>query len=139
MLTKASTARRSTGAEATRPSVKISAKPSSSRSCGSRVARIGRHGGSAGDVEQAAAGTRQLARDQCCNPGIEIRIAREADIERFELSRGLEQQPWSLCRLVLDERECGLKPVDAGHSELVERSGLRHRQKPTNYIERPSL
>ena len=117
--------------------MKSSAKPSQQQVARKRIARVGRHGGGEGDVEQAAAGSPKVAGAYRCTPGIEIRIAREADVERFELSRGLEQQPWSLCRLVLDERECGFEPVEAGYSELVKRSGLRRRQERPNHIKRP--
>ena len=117
--------------------MKISARPSSSRSHGSggpAGAGRGRHG--AGDVEQAAA-ARQPAGEQRCGPRIEIRVAREAHVERLELPRGLEQQQRRVAAAVLGERDLGLEQIDAGSPELVERSGLRGRQQPASHVERP--
>ena len=131
-------ARRSTGAAAGRPSVKISARPSSSRSHGSGgSAGFGRGRRGAGDVEQAAAGARHPAGEQRCAPRIEIRVAREAYVERLELPRGLEQQQRRVAAALLGKRDLGLEQIQAGSPELVERPGLRGRQQPTSHIERP--
>ena len=120
--------------------MKISASPSSSRSHesgGSGRVGCSRHG--ARDVEQAAAGSRQRPGEQRRGPRIEVRIAREAHIERLELPCSLEQQQWSLAAAVLGERHLSAEQIHAGSAELVERSGLSCRPQAERGVEGAGL
>ena len=118
--------------------MKTSARPSSSRSHGRAEARrvgCGRRG--AGDVGQAARRLRRPAGEQPCAPRVEVRVAREAHVERLELPRGLEQQHRGVAAGVLGEGDLGQEQIHARTSELVERPGLRRRQEATGDVERP--
>ena len=117
--------------------MKTSAKPSRSRSHGRREGqrhRERRHG--AGDVQQAAALTRQPAGEERCGPRIEVRVARQAYVERLELPSSLEQQQRSLAAAVLGKRDLGLQPIHAGSTEVVKGSGLCRRHQRERRIER---
>ena len=103
---------------------------------GERRFRPGRVRHGARDVEQAAPGARHPAGEERCAPRIEIRVAREAHVERLELPCGLEQQQRSVAAALLGKRDLGLEPIQAGSRELVERPGLRGRQQPASHIER---
>ena len=78
-----------------------------------------------------------MAGEQRRGPRVEVRVAREADVERLELPCGLEQQQRSLAAALLGERDLGPEEIHAGPPELVERSGLRGRQQPVRHVERP--
>ena len=89
-----------------------------------RIRRTGRGSDGTGDVKQAAAGTRQPTRVQRCAPGREIRVAAEADVERLELLRSVEQQQWSVAAGLLEGQDLGPEQIDAYSPEIVERSSL---------------
>ena len=57
---------------------------------------------------------RQPAGEQRRAPRFEIRVAREAYVERLELPRGLEQQQRGVAAAVLGERDLGLEPDPRG-------------------------
>ena len=112
---------------AARPSVKTSAKPSSSRSTDAGAARLGAPLDRPRDLAQAG-GVRQLPREQRRAPGVEVGLAREPQVERLERSRGPEQQRRSVAAAVLREGDLGVQQVHAGPPELVQRPGLGGRR-----------
>ena len=77
-----------------------------------------------------------MSGEQRRGPRVEVRVAREADVERLELPRGLEQQQRRLAAAVLGERDLGLEQIQAGPPELVERPGLRGREQLASHVER---
>ena len=125
VLENAATARPSTGTAARRPigedqrqafEEQVAGQPRTNRSWSSRRR--------AGDVQQAAALTRQPAGEESCGPRIEIGVARQAYVERLELPSSLEQHEWSLATAVLGKRDLGLQPIHAGSTEVIQGSGL---------------
>ena len=99
-----------------------------------RWIRRSRHG--ARDIQQAAALTRQSAGEERCGPRVEVRVARQAYVERLELSSSLEQQHRSFAAAVLGKRDLGLQPIHARSTEVVESSGLSCRHQLERRIER---
>ena len=75
--------------------------------------------------------------EQRRGPCVEVRVAREANVERLELPRGLEQQERSVAAALLGERDLRPEQIHARPPELVERPGLRGRQQPVGHFERP--
>ena len=105
--------------------------------CKHATRRIGSGRRGTGDVEQAAAGGREVSGEQRRAPGIEIRVAAEAHVERPQLPRGLQQQQRGVAAAVLGEGDLGLEQDHTGSPQLVERSGLRGGQQTASHIERP--
>ena len=139
MLANAATARRSTGVAARRPSVKISARPSSSRSHGQRRirrtrARSPRRGRRRAGCRPAPPGGRRTAPRPTRRGTCRARGARRAS--RASVA-ACEQQQRRVAAAVLGERDLGPEQIHAGPPELVERPGLRGRQQPARHVERP--
>src|SRR3712207_1739811 len=86
---------------------------------------------------QAAASTRKSAGVERGAPRVEIRVAREAHVERLESLRGLQEHPGCLAAGLLAVCEVGPKSLESSAPHLVEWSRLRGREEPLHYVERP--
>ena len=91
-----------------------------------------------GDLVEAPAGS-QLSGEQRGTPSIEVRIAREALIERLERLRGLEQQRGRVAAAALRVCDLSAQQLQTGALQLVERPDLRSRQQLQRDVERARL
>ena len=116
------------GSAAARPSVIIVARPSSSRSHGAAApARLRGPTGRCGDLEQTAAGLGERTGDRGRNPGVEVGLPGEPDVERLERSGGLQQQDRCLCFRIGAHSIC---PRAARRGRAAGRPPRRPRPRP---------
>ena len=129
----AESARRSTGAAASRPSVKISGQAVQQQIARERADP---RGGAAATARETSSrlppGLASCPANSAAAHASRYVSAREPHVERLELPRGLEQQQRRVAAAVCGERDLGLQQIQAGLPELVERPGLRRREQLTS-------
>ena len=103
---------------------------------GQAVDRVGSHRRGLRHVEQPSAVTREVPGEQRRAPRVEVRVARQAHVERFESLCRWSSRSGSVATATLREHDLGAQQLDAGVPELVERSGLRNREEPLCRVER---
>jgi hypothetical protein len=81
----------------------------------------------------------QAFRGQGCRERLQIRLAREPRIERFEPLGRLRQQGGSVAATRRREGDLRAQQLGAGSLELVQRAGLRDRQQPQRRVVRAGL
>ena len=90
-----------------------------------RVRWRGKGPGGAGDLKQVA-GARQISGEECRLPRVDIRLAGQVEVERFEPLCRLQQKRGSVAAQAGGERDPPAQQIRPGGLKLVHRPGLRH-------------
>ena len=83
----------------------------------------GRGAGGGGDFGQGAGLVRFAGPDRGAQ-GLQVRLAREAGVERFQLPGGAEQQPGRLVPATLLQRDLATQVLCLGGTQYVRRPGV---------------
>ena len=89
-----------------------------------RVRWRGKGPGGAGDLKQVA-GARQISGEECRLPRVDIRLAGQVEVERFEPLCRLQQKRGSVAAQAGGERDPPAQQIRPGGLKLVHRPGLR--------------
>ena len=90
------------------------------------------------DLEEDARSPELVGRDRG-TPGGQIRPARELQVERFELSRSLQQQRRRVVAVGQDRSHVTRDQCGSCALEIIERASLGRGQEPESRIKRPNL
>ena len=81
----------------------------------------------------------EMRRESRRVPGVQVRLARQLQVERLEPPGGLQEQRGSIAAMTRGEHDLPAQQVHPGALELIQRAGLRRGQQVQGLAERAGL